>query len=420
MRVLLLTQYYPPEPVHFQPDVVRILRERGHEVTVLTGFPCYPKGSIYEGWKQKLISDEYSDGVHIVRLPQLPDHSKSALRRILYYVSFMTSAMTLGNFRFDKADAVLVYESAVITGIAATTLARLHHVPVIYYTVDLWPESVTSTGMLKNRLALRMLQWLCGATYRSADRMVGITKGYLRRFAEMGVKPERMDLVYYWSPASQGGMPTGFDVASVLPADGKFRIVYAGNMGPAQDIANVLDAAALLRDLPDVEFVMIGDGLDFAALQEKKAALRLDNVRFTGRLPSEVMPAVQSRADALLVHIKSDELTRVSIPSKTQAYMQTGRPVLMAADGESADFVTEHGFGLAVQPGIPQALADAVRKLRAMPAAERDAMGQRGIEAYEKHCSAKVCGTRLCEIIEQAIDTRKGLRPLDPKMPSAS
>jgi glycosyltransferase involved in cell wall biosynthesis len=379
-------------------------------VTVITGFPCYPKGHIYEGWKQKLISEEYSDGVHIVRLPQLPDHSKSAFRRILYYASFMTSAMTLGNFRFDKADAVIVYESAVITGIAATTLARLHRVPVIYYTVDLWPESVTSTGMLKNRLALRVLKWLCGATYRSADRMVGITKGYLRRFAEMGVKPERMDLVYYWSPAAKGKAPADFDPESVLPSDGKFRIVYAGNMGPAQNLFNVLDAAALLRDLPDVEFVLIGDGLDFAALQKKKTALHLDNVRFTGRLPAEVMPAIQSRADALLVHIKSDELTRVSIPSKTQAYMQTGRPVLMAADGESADFVNEHGFGLAVSPSDPKALADAIRKLRDMPIAEREAMGQRGIDAYEKCCSARVCGSRLCEIIEQAVEAREKKR----------
>jgi len=404
MKVLFLTQYYQPEPTPFHADFVRIMRERGYEVTVMTGFPCYPKGRIYDGYKQKLIADEYPEpGVHIVRLPLLPDHSKSALRRMAYYVSFMLSAMTLGNFRFGKSDAVVVYEAAVITGLAGWVLARLHGVPLILYTVDLWPQSVTSTGMIRNKLALRLVKWISAFTYRRADRCVGITKGYVSSFVKMGVKPERTDLVYFWSPESRAVVPPDFDIEALMPSCGLFRVLYAGNMGPAQDLSTVISAAALLRDkAQDVEFVMAGAGVDYEMLCKIVEEEKLTNVRFIGHLPAQVMPAVFARADALLVHLKPDELTRVSIPSKTQSYMQAGKPVLMSVEGEAADFVIENGFGLAVEPSNPQALAEAVLRLRAMSEQERAQMGLRGIAAYESVCSPALMGSKLCGIVEDA------------------
>jgi glycosyltransferase involved in cell wall biosynthesis len=346
--------------------------------------------------------------VHIVRLPQLPDHSKSALRRIAYYTSFMLSAMTLGHLRFDKCDAVLVYEAAVVTGLAGWVLARMHGVPLTLYTVDLWPESVTSTGMLKNRTALRILEWLCGFIYRRADCCVGITKGYVKRFIEMGVKPEKTDLVYYWSPSSTAALPADFDIEAVMPAEARFRVLYAGNMGPAQDLGCVLGAAAILRDkAPNVEFVMAGGGVDYEALCQRAKDEKLTNVRFVGSLPPQAMPVVYQRADALLVHLKPDTLTRVSIPSKTLSYMQARKPIIMAVEGEAGEFVREHGCGLSVAPSQPKELADSVLKLLAMSAHEREAMGRKGVEAYDRECSPKVMGAKLCSIVEKLAEGGK-------------
>lgn len=178
MRVLILTQYYSPEPTFKFADLARGLRERGHDVQVITGFPCYPLGRIYSGYRQSLYQQETVDGIDVTRLPQWPDHSRSILRRVLYYFSFALSAATIGLWRARQADVILVYQSAFPVGLAAWVISRVKRIPYVCDVVDLWPESVAATGFMRNRFALGIIRAIVKFVYRGAERINVITEGY--------------------------------------------------------------------------------------------------------------------------------------------------------------------------------------------------------------------------------------------------
>jgi glycosyltransferase involved in cell wall biosynthesis len=401
MRILVVSQYYPPEPVTFCHQFALEATKLGHQVSVVTSFPSYPAGRIYEGYRQRLIRDEVIDGIPVARIPQFPDHSASAFRRVTNYASFMSGVMTLGNLRFHKADAVLVYQSAILTGLGASFLAKLHGAPVVYYVSDLWPESVMSSSMMGNKAAMGTLRWLCKRVYRAADYSFCNTNGYVESLKGQGVKPDRLEVMYYWPQAYEGIHETVSDIGNIVPDDGKFRVVFIGTMGPSQALDAVIAAADLLKDRPNLEFLMVGDGVEYPRLVEKAAALKLANVRFTGRLNPAVSQAVMARANALLVHLKTDALSRVSIPSKTFSYMKAGRPILMAVEGEAAKFVAEHGVGVAAKPSDPASIADAVVRLMQTDPAQLREMGERGMKAYGELCSAKLGAARICAVMEE-------------------
>jgi len=180
-------------------------------------------------------------------------------------------------------------------------------------------------------------------------------------------------------------------------------------MGPAQDLGVVLDAAALLKEeAPQVRFILVGDGVDAAALAETARARALDNVTFPGRLPTNAMPDLFAAADALLVHLRNEPVFAITIPSKTQAYLKAGKPILMGVHGDAAELVTEAGAGLAFEPGNPAALADAVRRLMALPAEARAAMGRAGSRFYRDHLSLEVGARAFARLFEQAVtDARR-------------
>ncbi|MCL0086442.1 glycosyltransferase family 4 protein [Thermodesulfovibrionales bacterium] len=185
-------------------------------------------------------------------------------------------------------------------------------------------------------------------------------------------------------------MPPESTLAAEHGLAGQFNVVYAGNMGFAQALDTVIEAAQQLSDLPEVQFVFIGDGVDEARLRQMVAQRQVSNVRFLGRQPAERMPHFFALADLLLVHLKRDPLFEITIPSKTLAYMACGRPILMAVAGDAADVVRDAGAGLTCAPQAPKALAGAVRTLYAMPAAERERMGEAGREAFLNHYTRRV------------------------------
>ena len=203
MRVLLLTQYYPPEPVLKLADLARGLRDRGHEVQVITGHPCYPAGRTYAGYRQRFYSEEVVDGTLVTRLPQFPDHSRSAIRRALYYLSFALSAATIGLWRARRADVILVYQSAFPIGLAAWLISRVKRIPYVLDVVDLWPESVAASGMMRNRFALGTIRGMMKFIYRGATRINVITKGYWQQLGGLGVPAEKLSLIHCWPGTGQ-------------------------------------------------------------------------------------------------------------------------------------------------------------------------------------------------------------------------
>src|ERR1043166_10098105 len=267
MRILIVSPYYTPEPVEKVHDLARGLVRRGHIVQVLTSFPCYPKGRIYEGYRQQVTLREEIDGVEVLRVPQLPDHSRSAWRRAAYYFSFAASAAIIGGVRVHRPDVVLVYQAELPIGMTGRLLALMNDVPCVFDIVDLWPESVMASGMVNNSFALALIRALARFIYKLPTLAATVTEGFKQRLIAMGVPEEKITVVHNWMPDEtyQRAEPD-FELAEREGMRGKFNVMYAGNIGSCQGLGPVVEAGELLRDLPDVQLIFVGDGVEHPAL----------------------------------------------------------------------------------------------------------------------------------------------------------
>jgi glycosyltransferase involved in cell wall biosynthesis len=407
VRILILSQYYFPEPVEKVHDLARGLVALGHSVQVLTGVPCYPLGRVYEGYRQRAWQREEIDGVHVLRVPQIPDHSHSAIKRAIYYGSFAVSATAFGPAHLEPADVMLVYQAALPVGFAAWAIGRLRRLPIVLDVVDLWPESVLASGISKSARLARVVRRAAKWVYSKADHISVITEGYRDNLIDMGVPAGKLGVIYPWMPTqTYGPRPPDPELAAREGLTGRFNIVYAGNIGPIQALDVVLDAAETLRDLPAVQFVIVGSGAERERLIASARSRRLDNVRFLERRPPEDMPALYALADALLVHLRPDPMSRISIPSKLFAYLPSGRPILAGVEGEVQRLTEREGFGLAFEPSMPAALAAAVRRLYGMSSAERAGLARAALSFHEREGNGPVLTRRFERVLMQVVQRR--------------
>jgi len=383
MRVLILTQYYPPEPIPKPHEFARGLTERGHEVLVVTGLPNYPAGRLYPRIRVRAWQWDSVDGIRVLRLPLFPDHSRSASRRILNYGSFAITAALLGSSLSGPIDVMFAEHPPLTIGLAAWALGQARRIPFLYAVNDLWPESVEATGMLRSRQLLGWIGRLERFVYRRAGAIAVISHGIKKNLIGKGVPPEKVYVIPHWADESlYRPVPPDPQLAQHLGMAGRFSIVFAGQLGLAQALDVVLDAAEELSDLADVQFVLVGDGTDSDRLRRAARDRGLANVRFIGRQPGARMPHIFAVSDVLLVHLRNDPLFRITIPSKTMAYMACGRPLLMAVEGDAADLVCSTGAGVTCRSENAKDLAEAVRRLRAMSREERENLGRTGREAF--------------------------------------
>jgi len=381
VRILMLTQWFDPEPAFKGLEFARKLVGRGHEVEVLTGFPNYPEGRLYAGYRLKIWQRESLDGVRIIRVPLYPSHDRSAARRAMTYISFALAATLLGPALAQPPDVIYVYHPPGTIGLPALALGLWFSAPVVYDVQDLWPDTIVSTGMLRRGLAIWLLDRFCGYVYRHVDRAVVLSPGFRKALVARGVSADRVELIYNWAPWHRPALHQR--VWTYGPGGGNFTVVYAGTLGLAQQLDAVLEAAAkCAATVPSARFVFLGDGVDSRRLKQKAAEMGLANVEFLGRQPLPIAQAILSEAGALLVHLKDDPLFAVTVPSKTQAYLAAGRPIVMAVRGDAADLVAQAGAGIPAQPGDPESIAEAVRQLAEMPEVELAGMGRAGQQFY--------------------------------------
>ncbi len=396
MRVLMLTQWFDPEPTFKGLLFAKALQARGHSVQVLTGFPNYPGGRVYPGYRVRLWQREMMDGIPVIRVALYPSHSQSASGRTLNYLSFALSASFLGTWLVQKADVAYVYHPPATIGLPALLLKYLRRVPVVYDIQDLWPDTLAATDMVKHRWPLRLVGWWCRCVYRCVDRIVVLSPGFKARLMERGVPDGKISVIYNWSHP----VPTApSDKALEQQLQGKFVVLFAGNLGAAQGLDTVLDTAKLLRDRrPEVCFALAGSGVEEQRLRERAKDEGMANVLFLGRRPPEAMGALYTRADALLVHLRDEPLFRITIPSKTQTYLAAGKPILMGVRGDAADLVREAGAGIVFPPQDSEALVKVVEMLLSMPQTGRVALGISGRQFYE----ARLCveaGVKAFEVL---------------------
>ena len=407
IRVLLLTQWFDPEPTFKGMVFARELVRLGFEVEVLTGFPNYPGGKVYPGYRIKLLQREVIDGVQVTRVPLYPNHGQSAIKRVLNYASFAASSLIYGLFMARRADVIYAYHPPLTVGITASLIRLLRRIPVVYDIQDMWPDTLRATGMVNNVRALNLVAAACQWVYRRVDHMVVLSPGFKRLLVQRGVPDAKVDVIYNWADeaalaAPQGQLPVSF------PEPEKFRIVFAGNMGKAQALDAVLNAAALLQARNSrVCFVLLGGGVEVSRLKQRTDELQLGNVMFLPPVPMVEVGNFLHAADALLVHLRKDPLFEITIPSKTQAYMTVGKPLLMAVNGDAADLVMQSGGGLVAESENADVLAEAAAALAAMAPVALKAMGDKAQRYYQDQLALKV-GVARFDVIFKRLTTKSG------------
>ena len=287
MRILMLTQWFNPEPFYKGVSFATELVNLGHEVEVLTGFPNYPGGKLYDGYKIKLFQREVIGGISVIRVPLYPSHDSNAIKRIANYVSFALSASLLGLLLVRRPDVVYVYHPPATVGLPALFLRFFHHAPFVYDIQDLWPDTLKATGMVNNRVVMWMVEKWCRFIYSQAAKIVVLSPGFREMLIRRSVPEHKIEVIYNWCEDNRiQSTARNEDLSRELGMAGRFNVVFAGTMGKAQALDAVLGAVRLLRDkLPKIQFVFVGGGIDVGSLKEKTIGQGLTNVRFLPRRP---------------------------------------------------------------------------------------------------------------------------------------
>ncbi len=391
MNILILSQYYHPEPLPKIHELAESLAKKNHSVTVITGFPNYPKGAVFEGYKQTIFKRERINGVEVIRLPLFPDHSRSVLRRLLNYGSFALSVSILGPIFIKKIDVMYVWHPPLTVGIPAILLGMVMRIPFLYAVHDLWPDSAVAIGMLKENKFVSLLRIFEKFVYRRAS-IVGVSsKGFMNPILQKNVPKEKIRLLTDWADGSvYRPLPKDICIAKEKGMDGKFNVVFGGQLGIAQGLLTLIEAAKLLKNYDNIQIVFVGDGVMKETLEKEKHKLGLDNVLFLGRLPIQDMSDIYAIADVLIVHLTSGFFSSLSIPGKTYSYMACGKPILMAADGVAADLITDHHAGETCEPENPQRLAETILKMESLDPHILKSMGEAGLTAFKENYSRRV------------------------------
>lgn len=400
MKILLLTQWFDPEPTFKGLLFAQSLRDQGHEVEVLTGFPNYPGGKVYDGYKISLYQKEIMDGIVVHRVPLYPSHDSSALKRVFNYISFAASSFLIGLIKTKKIDVIYSYHPPLTTSLSALLLSFFKRVPFVVDIQDLWPDTLAATGMVNNRKVLKVVDMACRLVYRRAAKIVVLSPGFKQRLISRNVPENKIEIIYNW--CNEPALNNYQECPIPLPSNGKLNLVFAGNLGFAQGLPAIIDAAEILmRNNVAVNVVFVGDGIAKAESVEQGQSKGLDNVYFLPRVPMTQVGNILNQADILLVHLNDDELFRITIPSRTQANLAIGKPIVMGVKGDAADLIDMAGAGITCEPNNPQSLAGAIQQLVEMTSQERQLMGINAKNFYYDNLSLQQGVSRFISIFEE-------------------
>ena len=395
MRVLFLTQFYPPEVGATQLRMhhfARRLAEKGHRVTVVTELPNHPKGIIFPGYGGRLFRRTTEDGLDVIRLWVYTSPRKSPLRRILFYLTYMINAiiacLLLARGRYD---VVFATSPPLPVIVSAYVVSRFKRCPYVMDVRDLWPAVGVVVGELKGKTLLRVAERMEEFLYRRAVAITCVTRGFVEYIAGKGT--DRGKIFYL----PNGTMPEVFhppevtDKGQVSPSlrrqlglEYKFLVGFCGNHGVAQGLPSVMEAAHLLRGQEDVSFLFVGEGPVKQQLLDMKERKNLDNVLMLPQVPIEEISDYINACDVMLVPLAKDEIFSSFIPSKMFDYMACAKPIILAVDGEARAIMEEAGAGVYVEPDNSGALRDTIIELRERPQ-PLARMGERGREYVLKH-----------------------------------
>jgi colanic acid biosynthesis glycosyl transferase WcaI len=386
LKLLIVSQYFWPENFRVN-DLVMELQQRGHAVTVLTALPNYPEGVVHEEFRVAPERFASYQGAEVIRVPFLP-RGKGPVRLTLNYLSFVMSVASLGawKLRGRDYDAVFVFQPSPITAcLPAIVIGRMKQAPVVLWVLDLWPETLSAIGIVRSKRILASIGKLVSYIYRNCALVLGQSRAFEKNITHYSGDPRRFRYFPGWAESPLQSDVQDVERASELQQfDDTFNILFAGNIGDAQDFPAILDAAELLRERADIRWLIVGDGRagDWVRAEIRRRGIET-SVHLLGRHPLNRMPAFFRGAHALLVTLKPDPVFAMTIPGKVQTYLAAGVPLLAMLDGEGARVIEESGAGLVAPAGDSAALAERVLELSTMTEEQRRGMGANGI-AYSR------------------------------------
>lgn len=398
MKVLIISQYFFPEEFKIN-DLARELVSRGHQVTVLTGKPNYPKGEYFNGYQYDGVVKEDYHGAEVIRVPLRKRGAGGGKNLALNYLSYVINANRYIRNNRMKFDAILVYEISPITqAYPALYCKKKYGGKVLLWVQDLWPESVTAAGGVTNKFVLCVLDRMVKRIYQKCDVLMVQSDGFKESILSKGDFGSKIVYAPNWAEDLylEKKLVNEEDIKAMIP-DG-FRVMFAGNVGNAQDVDSIIKAANETRVYPEIKWVIVGDGRARETVEAQAKELGLsDTVYFLGRHPMAEMPTFFSFADVMIVSLRDEYIFSLTVPAKTQSYMASGKPIVSMLNGEGNRIVNEAQCGLTAPSGDYRKLAENVIAMFKMNKEEREQMGKNGLDYYLKHFDKKTVVDNIVE-----------------------
>ncbi|MBP2032463.1 glycosyltransferase involved in cell wall biosynthesis [Clostridium algifaecis] len=403
MKILFLTQYCPPEvgaPQNRIFEFAKRLKKFGHEVTVLTAMPNYPKGEIFDGYKGKKLMIEEIEGIKVVRTSIYATKEKSFTKRLRNYLSFTFSSVFTGAKHVGNQDVVLTESPPLFLGWSGYVISKKLKAKFVFNISDLWPESAVKLGVLHNKLLIKASTLLEEYCYRKADAVTGQTKGIVKNIVDRGFDEKKVHLI-------TNGVDTEFfkkenrddEFRKSIGIENKFAACYGGIHGLAQGLEVIINAAEILKDKENIQFVFVGDGPEKKKLIDMVNNKGLKNVTFLPVQPKANMPRIIASMDASVIPLKKLDLFKGALPSKMFEALSTELPIVLAVEGEAANLINEAKAGIVVEPENSKAMADAILKL-AEDVELRRTLGSNGRNYVMKNYSRDTITKKLEDILE--------------------
>ncbi len=406
MKILVFSQYFWPESFRIN-EMAYALKMRGHQVEVLTGKPNYPDGDFFSGYKPWGMMTETWRDIQVHRIPMLARGHKSGLKLVINYISFIISGLFFAPWilRNKKYDVIFVYApSPVFQVIPASFLGWLKGVPVVLWVQDLWPQSAEATGYVKSPVLLKLLQEFVHFSYSYTDLILVQSEAFIEPVAKLAYD---VPIEYYPnSVEKEFYTPDNVVVPEIDSLKSGFTVLFAGNIGVAQSMETILTAAERLSAYPEIKIVVLGSGSQFDYVRKQVADNKLTNLFLEGRYPVEVMPTLMRQASVLLVTLAKQPIFELTIPSKIQAYLAVGKPIIACLNGEGAKIIREASAGVAVDAEDDLGLAEAIIKLYNMPKLALEQMGVNGRDYFKKHFDEEILLSDLIDHFEMVINKK--------------
>ncbi|MBN3891625.1 MAG: glycosyltransferase family 4 protein [Nostoc sp.] len=422
MHILIYSYNYHPEPIGIAPLMTELaegLVKRGHKVRVITGMPNYPQREIYDGYQNKWYLTEQKNGVTIARSYVRIKSKPNLVDRLLLELSFVFTSLPQA-FKGGRPDVIILTVPPLLGTLPATTLGWLYNCPVVLNVQDILPEAAVRIGLLKNKWMIRTLAALEKFAYRTAHTISVITDGFRENLVNKGVPVNKIVCIPNWVNVNFiRPLPKQSNSwISSHQLNGKFVVLYSGNIALTQGLETVIEAAVCLRHIKDIVFVIVGESRALQRLQEYCLSNGADNVLLLPLQPREKLPEMLAASDVGLI-VQKHNVISFNMPSKIPLLLASGRPIVgsVPATGTAAKAIELSGGGIVVEPESPQAMAAAVHDLYANPALAKK-LGNTGRQFAEENYSLEQALDRYEWLFSHIVTNRKSTVGILPKFDS--